>query len=113
MYGWREINLTPYMSASPRQINAAIQLLPLCEKSKALTLIDEAIAVISKSGLNYRVCPFETVIEGSYEQVMQLVKEIRDSAFSHGGDELVVNLKLQFHRNEDLYFTDKTRKHEQ
>ena len=101
------------MNTSPRQINAAIQLLPLCEKSKAKLLIDEAIAVIRNSGLTYRVCPFETVVEGTYEQVMQLVKEIRDSTFNHGGDELVINLKLQFHRNEDLYFSDKTQKHEQ
>jgi uncharacterized protein YqgV (UPF0045/DUF77 family) len=101
------------MSNSTRQINAAIQLLPLCEKSKAMSLIDEAIAVIRNSGLTYQVCPFETVVEGTYEQVMVLVQNIRDSTFIHGGDELVINLKLQFHRDEDLYFTDKTRKHEQ
>ena len=61
------------------KINAAIQLLPLSNNIDKYKIIDEAIALIISSGLNYVVCPFETVVEGSFEEVMQLIKNIKYS----------------------------------
>jgi len=49
------------------QINAAIQLLPLKTNEDRYSVVDKAIELINKSGLNYKVCPFETVVEGSTE----------------------------------------------
>jgi uncharacterized protein YqgV (UPF0045/DUF77 family) len=48
-------------------INLALQVLPSSITSDPYSLVDKAIEVIQQSGLKYRVCPFETVIEGDYE----------------------------------------------
>jgi uncharacterized protein YqgV (UPF0045/DUF77 family) len=44
-------------------INAAIQVLPRSATKGTYELVDLAIELIQHSGLNYRVCPFETVVE--------------------------------------------------
>ena len=62
------------------KINAALQLLPLSNNIDKYKIIDKAIDLIKSSGLNYVVCPFETVVEGSYVEVMQLIENIKKSA---------------------------------
>jgi uncharacterized protein YqgV (UPF0045/DUF77 family) len=74
------------------------------------TLIDKAIEVISISGLKYMVCPFETVVEGEYDEVMQLVKQVQDVCMEAGADEMLVNLKIQRSATRDLFFEDKIEK---
>jgi len=77
-------------------INLAIQVLPLgIPKEEAYRIIDAAIAVIAASGLQYEVSPFETVIEGSYEKVMQLVEQVQQACNRAGAGELLINMKLQ------------------
>ena len=57
-------------------VNLAIQVLPLhLGQEKAYSVVDVAIECIKQSGLHYVVCPFETVIEGPYSKVMELIKE--------------------------------------
>ena len=70
-------------------------------------IIDEAIALIATSGLNYVVCPFETVVEGSFEEVMQLIKKIKNTALQGHNEELILNLKLHCHSSKNLFIDDK------
>jgi uncharacterized protein YqgV (UPF0045/DUF77 family) len=94
---------------APTTVNLAIQFLPLRHSQEmAYTIIDAAIQVVQQSGLPYTVGPFETTIEGSYEQVMNLLVQMQAAAQDAGADELLINLKL--HRNfyHDLHITDKT-----
>jgi len=94
------------------KINAAIQLLPGGEKDRAYSIVDEAINIIKKSGLKYKVCPFETVIEGEYSAVTELIRQIRDKSFEAGADDIIVNLKLQFSTKKDVLIQDKMSKYE-
>ncbi len=50
---------------------AAIQCVPngLNDKESVYSAVDKAIAAIDDSGLEYTVCPFETVIEGPLDRV--------------------------------------------
>ncbi|MCK9206420.1 MAG: thiamine-binding protein, partial [Salinivirgaceae bacterium] len=48
------------------KINLALQVLPRAEGKNPYHLVDKAIEIIEKSGVTYQVCPFETVMEGSY-----------------------------------------------
>jgi uncharacterized protein YqgV (UPF0045/DUF77 family) len=89
------------------KINAAIQLLPLSNNIDKYKIIDEAIALIASSGLNYVVCPFETVIEGGFEEVMQLIKKIKNTALQGQNEELILNLKLHCHSSKNLFIDDK------
>ena len=92
------------------KINAAIQLLPLGAKENKYELIDKAIALIQTSGLNYKVCPFETVVEGSTDAVYALIKSIQTETLKHNCSELIINIKIHA-ATRDLSFSEKLEKY--
>jgi uncharacterized protein YqgV (UPF0045/DUF77 family) len=96
-------------SRNDKKINAAIQLLPLAGKEDKYPLIDAAIALIKNSGLKYRVCPFETVVEGTSKEVYSLILNIQMQTLEKGCDELLLNIKIHA-ASRNLSFTDKTAK---
>jgi len=92
------------------KINAAIQLLPICEKENKYDLIDKAIGLIRNSGLNYKVCPFETVVEGNSDAVYTLIQSIQAETLKHNCEELLINIKVHA-ANRDLSFSEKLDKY--
>jgi len=94
------------------QINLAIQVLPKSSTKGTYELVDVAIELIQRSGLKYRVCPFETVIEGQYDEVMKLVKDIHDAVYANGAEEMITNIKIQTRYNQDVFIEDKMEKYE-
>ena len=93
-------------------VNLAIQVLPLdIPKEEAYCIIDEAIEAIKFSGLTYQVCPFETVIEGPYSEVITLVDSIQEACNKAGAKEILINMKLHRGFETDLYIIDKTGKY--
>lgn len=93
-------------------INIAVQVLPKSKSKETYDLVDEAIKVIDQSGLKYRVCPFETVIEGPYQEIMQVVEKIQDVCFEKGADELLVYLKIQNRKDGNVTIEDKMKKYD-
>ena len=55
--------------------SVAIQVLPdVQNEDELIRIVDEVIAYIKSTGLNYYVGPFETTIEGeSYDELMEIV----------------------------------------
>ena len=55
--------------------SVAIQVLPsVQDEDELIRIVDEVIAYIKSTGLNYYVGPFETTIEGeSYDELMEIV----------------------------------------
>lgn len=50
----------------------AIQVLPdTRDEDELIRIVDEVIAYIKSTGLNCSVGPFETTIEGDYDQLME------------------------------------------
>lgn len=92
------------------QINAAIQLLPIGAKENKYTLIDNAINLIKNSGLNFKVCPFETVVEGESDKVYQLIHQIQLETLKENCDELLINIKIHA-ATRDLSFNEKLEKY--
>lgn len=93
-------------------INAAIQLLPGEKKAVSYEIIDKAIELIVNSGLKYRVCPFETIVEGKFSEITSLIEKIRDESFRSGAEDILINLKLQLGKNKDIFIRDKMNKYE-
>jgi uncharacterized protein (TIGR00106 family) len=91
-------------------INVAIQILPL-QTSEAIAIIDKAIEVIKVSGLPHVVCPFETVIEGNYDEVMALVKKVQEACFEMGATEIITNLKIHALSTQSARIADKVGKY--
>jgi len=94
------------------KINLALQILPSSEKRHPYDIVDLAIEVIQKSGLKYKVCPFETVIEGTWEQVMQVVKEVHEKCYQNDTVKMMTYIKIQTQYNEDVTIDDKMEKYE-
>jgi len=92
------------------QINAAIQLLPIGASDNKMAIIDEAISLIQKSGLKYKVCPFETVVEGSSADVYGLIRKIQENTLGQNCKELLLNIKIHA-ATRDLAFEEKLEKY--
>jgi uncharacterized protein (TIGR00106 family) len=92
-------------------INLAIQVLPRSATKGTYDLVDVAIEIIQKSGMKYQVCPFETVIEGKYDDVMSLIKVIHKAVYAAGAEEMITNIKIQTRGNQDVLIEDKMAKY--
>ena len=93
------------------KINVAIQVLPRSKKNGTYELVDKAIETIQQSGLKYQVCPFETVVEGYYDEIMNLLKAIHEVVYANGADEMITNIKIQTSYNQDVHIEDKMDKY--
>lgn len=94
------------------QVNVAVQVLPKSETKGTYALVDEAIKVIIDSGLKYRVCPFETVIEGPYQNIMNVIEKIQEKCFEKGADEMLVYVKIQNRKDGNVTIEDKMEKYD-
>ena len=65
--------------------SVAIQSLPkAADDEELIRIVDQVIDYIKSTGLNYYVGPFETTIEGDYDQLMDIVKECQYIAVRAG-----------------------------
>lgn len=92
------------------KINAAIQLLPTKCSADRIAMVDKAINLIHNSGLHYKVCPFETVVEGEPDAIYLLIDRIRTEILAAGCEELLINVKIHAAKS-DLHFQDKLEKY--
>ena len=93
-------------------VNIAIQVIPFSRERELYDLVDLAIQVIQNAGIKYRVCPFETVMEGDYDRLMEVVKQCQQVCLDNGAEQVLVNLKIQHRRKGDVRISDKMGKYE-
>ncbi len=91
----------------------AIQVLPKVEdKRKVVEIVDRVIEYIAGHGLNYFVGPFETVVEGDYEQLMEILKGCQRIAIEVGAPSVMSYIKVSYHPNDEgLSIEEKTAKY--
>ncbi|MEZ7854349.1 MAG: thiamine-binding protein, partial [Cyclobacteriaceae bacterium] len=53
-------------------ITLGIQIVPKSSSHDTYALVDRAIDIIQQSGVKYEITPFETVMEGKYEDLMMI-----------------------------------------
>lgn len=79
------------------QANVAIQVLPhVNSDAEVIRIVDEVIAYIKSTGLNYYVGPSETAIEGDYDQLMEIVKNCQLVAVKAGAPKVSAYVKISF-----------------
>ncbi len=100
------------MSMNEKTINIAIQVLPQSSKKESYDLVDDAIKVIENSGFNYKVCPFETVVECTLKQGLKLVEDIHKACGDAGTEKMMTYIKIQSNYSEDVTILDKMEKYE-
>lgn len=101
------------MNEIKHTINASIQIVPHSKSADHYEIIDEAIKLIQKSGLKYKVTPMETVIEGNYDAIMELFKAVQLKSLNVGADELMVSIRLHIKKDSDVSFESKIGKYSQ
>jgi uncharacterized protein (TIGR00106 family) len=94
-----------------KTVNIALQVLPASTTVHPYLLVDKAIEVIEKSGLRYKVTPFETVMEGSYDEIMEVVKLAQEACYEAGAETMMTYIKIQSSRK-DVSIDDKMEKYE-
>ncbi len=95
-----------------KQVNVAVQILPVTDSEKVFPIVDKAIEYIAASGIKYRVTPFETVLEGDLDHILNIIKGAQNACYEAGADELITNLKIHSHKSKDLFIEDKTGKYD-
>ena len=95
--------------------SVAIQTLPEAANDEELIrIVDEVIAYIKSTGLNYYVGPFETAIEGDYDELMDIVKECQHIAVRAGAPSVAAYIKVSYKPEGDvLTIEKKVTKHHQ
>ena len=88
--------------------SVAIQSLPKADNNEELIrIVDEVIAYIKSTGLNYHVGPFETTIEGDYDELMDIVKECQHIAVRAGAPSVAAYIKVSYHPEGDVLTIEK------
>lgn len=74
---------------------AELCLFPLGTESPSVgRYLEPVIEVIEKSGLKYMVCPMGTVVEGSVDEILELVKKCHEAILKAGAKRVVISLKI-------------------
>lgn len=88
--------------------SVAIQTLPEAANDEELIrIVDEVIAYIKSTGLNYYVGPFETAIEGDYDELMDIVKECQHIAVRAGAPSVAAYIKVSYKPEGDVLTIEK------
>ena len=75
----------------------AIQVLPKVETNEEVCkIVDQVIEYIKRTGLTYHVGPFETTIEGDFEELMDIIKECQYIAINRGAPSVMSYVKIYF-----------------
>lgn len=90
-----------------------IQIIPKAESDKqVIRIVDEVIAYIKSTGLNYFVGPLETSVEGDFDELMNIIKNCMKIAANEGCASISAYVKINYRPNgEVLTIEEKVSKH--
>ena len=63
---------------------AEFSIIPVGEGESLSGLVSRAVEIIRNSGLEYRVNPMGTVVEGGWDEVMNLIRRCHDAVRKEG-----------------------------
>lgn len=99
------------MEWKKNKINVAVQVLPQADGKISYALVDKAIDAIKQTGFTHYVCPFETVVECTYNELPSLLETIHDACLAAGAARMLTNLKIQVDFENDVTIDDKMEKY--
>ena len=71
----------------------ALQILPLSQGIDRIVVIDQVIAYLQAQEVTMVVTPFETVLEGEFDELMHILKEALEVA-GQKADNVFANVKI-------------------
>ncbi len=91
-------------------VNASIQIVPVVQDKHPYEWVDEAIAVIQQSGIRHEVGPFTTILEGTYQEVMNVIHAVNEYLVTKGCNEWISSIQIQIRSNNDITGEEKIQK---
>ena len=96
----------------------AIQVLPQFDKggstAEVVRVVDSVIKYISATGLKYEVGPFETTVEGPYEDLIEIIRRANEICITAGADQVYAYVKISYAPEKEILTIDeKITKHKQ
>ena len=93
--------------------SVAIQVLPQqVEQKKMLECVDAVIQYIASCGVKYTVGPFETVLEGDFEVLMEIVRACFRICVASGAPGVLGYVKVNYCPEGVLTIAEKTEKYQ-
>ncbi|MGB2524145.1 thiamine-binding protein [Leuconostoc suionicum] len=81
----------------------AVQVLPMtADTEEVIRIVDHVIAYIDKSGVNYQVGAFESTLEGDYDQLMDILKNLPKVAAQISDIPVMVYSKINMATGSDV-----------
>jgi uncharacterized protein YqgV (UPF0045/DUF77 family) len=93
------------------QSSIAIQVLPKADGPELIRIVDAVIAYIKSTGLHTFVGPFETTVEGDYDQLMEIIRNCQLICVREGAPSVMSYVKINYNPNGILTIDEKTSKH--
>lgn len=62
----------------------SLKVLPVVKEEEIYPVVDQVIAMLSNSGLNYVVSPNDTTVEGDLDSLLELVKKAQQICIAAG-----------------------------
>ncbi|MGR8823933.1 thiamine-binding protein [Leuconostoc mesenteroides] len=83
--------------------SVAVQVLPMtADTEEVIRIVDHVIAYIDKSGVNYQVGAFESTLEGDYDQLMDILKNLPKVAAEISDIPVMVYSKINMATDSDV-----------
>ena len=89
--------------------SVAIQFLPMDagdDDDEVCRIVDEVIAYIDATGVDYYVGPFETTIEADYDTCMEIVRNCQLVGARAGCGQMMTYVKIDYRAAGDVMSTD-------
>ncbi len=78
---------------------AEITIVPLGVGASVSSYMAEALKIVERSGLKYRLTPTSTIIEGELDALFKVMKEMHESPFKKGAPRVVTVIKIDDRRD--------------
>ena len=73
---------------------ADISIAPVGEGTSVSKYVARAVAIIRESGLRHEFHSMGTNVEGSYEEIVKLVKKCSDAVFKMGAERVLIRMYM-------------------
>lgn len=76
--------------------NVSLQIIPLVDEEKVYQVVDRVIELIAASGVKFAVGPMETTMEGSLEELLEIVSRAQGVCTSAGAERILSIIKIDY-----------------
>ena len=89
------------------EASLAIQVLPAAQGEDVIRVVDEVIAYLKSTGLPVFVGPFETTVEGGFDELCEIAKQCQLVCIRAGAPSVITYMKMFYNPTAGVWSIDK------